>query len=290
MKFKNGDEFVYNREASARGRYKFNGKAMPGVTTVLNEQSKPYLIVWAASEAYKDALTKSKEEIEVIIKNKDWAHKRKGDAAKETGTDAHAVVEEFIKHYITTKTYKEYPKFDDAEVEFSVRRFINWAVKTKVEFLQAEISVCNPVQWYAGSFDFICKIDGKTYLGDFKTSKQIDATYYAQGAAYSKAVNWIQETQGEEKIKFDGVIIVKYVKQEGDIEYFEKLSSGGFGKVVIPAFEVAIKTDIEKHWGYFLAMLYAYNYNKEYEVENFTLQCDISKDWGETFPVDAGRI
>lgn len=291
MKFKNGDEFVYNREASARGRYKFNGKSLPGVTTVLNEQSKQYLIVWAAKTAYEDALSKSKQEIEQIIKDKNWAHKRKGDDAKEIGTDAHGIVEKFVKDYIAEKKYIQ-PNYDGAgpEAKVSVQRFVDWAIKNKVEFLQAEVSVCNPVHWYAGSFDFICKIGEKTYLGDFKTSKQIDATYFAQGAAYAKAVEWIQETQGEAKIKFDGIIIVKSVKQEGDIEYFEKLSSGAFGKVVIPAFEVAIKKDIDKHWGYFLAMLYAYNYNKEYEVTNFELLCDTTKDWGDTFPVDAGRI
>lgn len=300
MRFKNGDEFVFNREASARGRYKFNDKPMPGVTTILNEQSKQYLIVWAASEAYKHVLAlldgsltleALKNLVAQIIKDKNWAHKKKGDDAKEIGTDAHDLVEKFVKNYIATKTYEQ-PDYSNSspESKVSVQRFVDWAIKKNVEFIQSEVSVCNPKYWYAGSFDFICKIDGKYYLGDFKTSKQIDGTYFAQGAAYIKGVEWIQEIQDEVKIKFDGIIIVKSVKQEGDIEYFEKLSNGTFGKVVIPAFEVALTEDIEKHWGYFLAMLYAYNYNKDYEVTQFELTCDTTKDWGEVFPVDAARI
>jgi len=285
MRFKNGDEFVFDRTASARGRYKFNGKSMPGVTTVLNEQAKPYLIDWGAKSAYEDSIGKTKEEIEQILKEKKYAHRQKGDVAKEIGTDAHDIVETFIKTFIATQTY-QIPDYANTSEEsrFSVERFVKWSIDNKVRFVQSEVSVCNPEYWYAGSFDFIAEINGKWWLGDFKTSKSIDATYYGQGAAYIKAVEWIQKTQGEAKIDFAGIVIVKSVKQKEDISFFKKLTNGGFSKEVIPAFEVSFTEQIEKHWNYFLAMLYAYNYNKDYEVKNFTERCTPVADWGEVSP------
>lgn len=292
MRFKNGDEFVVNREASAVGRYKFNDKNMPGVTTVLNEQSKRYLIDWAAKSAYEDSAGKTKEQIESIVRNKQYAHLRKSGEAKDDGSDAHEIVEKFIKDYIDTKEYKvpTYEGYNDG-VRFSVERFVKWAIDNKVEFTQSEISVCNPEEWYAGSFDFIAKINGKWWLGDFKTSKQIDSTYYGQGAAYIKAVNWIQKVQGEAKTEFAGVVIIKSTKSKEDVVYFKKKSGGGLVKEVIPAFEVSYTENVERHWGYFLAMLYAYRYNKDYEVKNFTERCVEVADWdGVNMPEDIVHV
>ncbi|MEG7688993.1 hypothetical protein U2044_15480, partial [Listeria monocytogenes] len=72
---------------------------MTGVTTICNEQSKGFLINWAASEAYKDALTKSPEEIKDILKTKQYAHTKKSDGAKGKGTLAHDHIETFVKGY-----------------------------------------------------------------------------------------------------------------------------------------------------------------------------------------------
>ena len=74
--------FVVDREKSGRGRYQLDGKPLTGVTTICNEQSKGFLVDWAAKEAYKDSIGKSKEEIEEILKNKTYAHTKKGDDAK----------------------------------------------------------------------------------------------------------------------------------------------------------------------------------------------------------------
>lgn len=289
MKLKNGWQFITDRTKAGRGRYaldKNDGRgAVPltGCTTILGEQSKPFLIDWAASEAYKQSLDYIKksatsgangwqyliQEFEQIIKLKKWAHTQKSTDAKDIGTEAHALVESFIDHYIATKEYK-IPDMTQSsyEARVSATRFFDWAIEAKVEFTQSEISVFHGDLYAGGSFDFICKINGDWYLGDFKTSKQIDDTYYAQTAFYIKAVNYIQELQGEVKTDFKGAVIIKSVKQEGDIEYMKK-AGAGWKKVIIPKFEVKFVQDIDRHFLYFKSLFNAYKYNKDQRLEFF---------------------
>jgi hypothetical protein len=254
------DTFVVDRTKSGRGRYQLDGKPLTGVTTICNMQSKDFLITWAATEAYKDSLNLSKEEIKEVLKNKTYAHTRKSDNAKDKGTQAHDLVEEFIKNYIATKEYKSI-KSDDEEVNTSIQRFFDWAKNKKVEFLGSEVSVYSRKHWFAGSFDFICKLDGKLLLGDFKTSKQIDDTYFAQGAGYI-----IAEEETNPDTKFDGVIIVRSIlAKEGQI-WYEKSSNGKAKKMQNDAFEVKISLNVEREKTYFLSLLNLYRYKRGQEV------------------------
>ena len=254
------DSFIVDREKSGRGRYQLDGKPLTGVTTICGMQAKGFLVTWAATEAYKDSLNLSKEEIKDVLKNKNYAHTRKSDNAKDKGTQAHDLVEEFIKNYIATKEYKSL-KSEDEEVDTSIQRFFKWAIDKKVEFLGSEVSVYSREHWFAGSFDFICRIDGKLLLGDFKTSKQIDDTYFAQGAGYI-----IAEEETNPNTKFDGVIIVRSIlAKEGQV-WYEKSSNGKAKKMQNDAFEVKISTNVEREKTYFLSLLNLYRYSKAQEV------------------------
>ena len=255
--------FVVDRSKSGRGRYQLDGKPLTGVTTICNEQSKGFLVSWAAKEAYKDSIGKTKEEIELILKNKTYAHTQKGDDAKGSGTLAHDYVEKFIKQYIETKTYIR-EIIEDEGVSNSVGRFYDWAEKYKVEFIASEVSVYSREFWFAGSFDFICKIDGKTLLGDFKTSKQIDGTYFAQGAGYVIAVE-----ENNKDIKFDGVVIVRSILAKEGQTWYEKSSNGKSKKMTSEAFEVAVSYNLDREKTYFLSLLNLYRYNKAQDVKKW---------------------
>lgn len=264
MQFNQDENFKVNRTASGRGRYQLDGKPMTGVTTICGEHAKGWLTTWAAKEAYLDSRGRSSEEIDDIIKRKSWAHLYRSDNAKDKGTLAHDLVENFVKNYIE---YKEYipEEIEDEEISNSVNRFYTWAYDHKVEFVASEVSVYSREFWFAGSFDFICKIgDGansKTYLGDFKTSKQIDDTYFAQGAGYIIAV---EETNKD--IKFDGVIIVRSILAKEGNTWYEKSSSGKAKKMTNEAFEVVISTDLEREKAYFLSLLNIYRYRMAQKV------------------------
>lgn len=280
-KLPNGDVFEVNRDVGGRGRYKLNDKPLTGVTTILNEQAKPYLIVWAAKEAYKDCVGRTKAQIEEIIKTANYAHTKKSDTAKDIGTEAHDAVEVFIKHNIATGEYLNEYKFTTEQAKVSAHRFFKWAMDNKVKFLESEISVYHGELWYGGSFDFICEIDGKIYLGDFKTSSKIDNTYYAQGTAYMKAVNYIREISGNIKYDFAGTIIVKSTKEAGDKTYLSTNEYGTRKLVTTPAFEVGMSTNIEADWQYFMCLLGIYRYNKNKEIRDFKILPDAPEFYEE---------
>jgi hypothetical protein len=268
------NNFLVDREKSGLGRYKLDGKSMTGVTTITNMQAKGFLITWAASEAYKDCVNLSKEDIQEIVKNKQYAHTRKSDNAKDKGTQAHDYVEKFVKTYIETKSYVR-DTIEDEEVKTSIERFYNWAEENKVDFLGSEVSVYSRTHWYAGSFDFICKIDDKILLGDFKTSKSIDDTYFAQCAGYAIAVE-----ENDETVKFDGVIIVRSILAKDGQVWYEKSSNGKAKKMQNEVFEVAISYNIEREKAYFLSLLNIYRYSKNQEIKKW-YQCEEVEHYQE---------
>jgi len=260
------ENFIVDRLKSGRGRYQLDGKPMTGVTTICNMQAKGFLINWSASEAYKDSLTKTDAEIKEVLKNKTYAHTQKSDSAKDSGTQAHDLVEQFINQYINTGNYvfPVYPVIEDIGVKTSITRFFKWATDNKVEFLGSEVSVYSREHWFAGSFDFICKLNGKLLLGDFKTSKQVDDTYFAQGAGYIIAVE-----ENNPEVKFDGVIIVRSILAEEGAVWYEKSSNGKAKKMQNEAFEVVISENLDREKTYFLSLLNLYRYSKGQEVKKW---------------------
>lgn len=280
MQINKSNNFIANRTKSGRDRYLLDNISMPGVTTITNQQSKGFLVNWAASEAYKDSLTITDDEIKLVLKDKNYAHTRKSKGATDKGTTAHDFVEKFIKDYISTGTYNR-DVIEDEEVANSVYRFYDWAEKHKVEFFASEESVYSREFWYAGTFDFICKIDGKTLLGDFKTSKQIDDTYFAQGAAYAIAVE-----ESNPEIKFDGVIIVRSILAKEGAVWYEKSSNGKAKKMQNEAFEVVCSFNIEREKTYFLSLLNLYRYTKGSEIKRWILAEEVADFPEGDYPID----
>lgn len=272
--------FIVNREQAGRGRYQLDGKPLTGVSTICNTQSKPFLVDWAAKEAYLDAIGKTEAEIRVILKLKKYAHKSKSKESTDKGTLAHSFVEQFVKSYMQSGEY--FPKLsEDEEVNNSIQRFYTWAIDNKVEFIGSEDSVYSRTHWFAGSFDFICKLNGKLLLGDFKTSKQIDGTYFAQGAGYIIAVEEL-----DPELKFDGVVVVRSTLAKEDKVWYEKSSNGKAKKMVQPAFEVAMQFDLERQRTYFLSLLNCYRYARGLSVGEWYLAPVIDYK-EEDYPVNS---
>jgi hypothetical protein len=269
-----------NRDSGGRGRYIYtNGDkdiSLTGVTTILNESAKPFLIDWAAKTAYEDSIGKTDTEVRAIIKDKTYAHKRKKNEATDKGTLAHDYVDEFILDYIKTGKYIK-KHIEDEDVRVSVERFYDWAIFQNVEFLEPDSSVYDPQLMYAGSFDFICRIDGVIYLGDFKTSKHMDDNYPAQCAAYIKARKKIEEIEGLTPYDIRGSVIVRSTLAKEDQVFFKKSSSGAVKKEVVPAFEVKMSTAIDLDFQYFFSCLFLYKYKKAKQVQEWnSLEIDKS--------------
>lgn len=266
------DEFVFDPEGKGKSRYQLNGTGMTGVTTILGAIAKPQLIDWAASEAYKDAVNLSKEEIKAIIVSKNYAHKKRSDSAKDIGKDAHDWVERYIKAKIAGS---ETPELDK-ETAHICQRFRSWAEFNNVTFIASELSVFSRKYFYAGTFDFVCEIEGRRFLGDFKTSSGIyGREYFAQCAAYRLAIEengaFTQDGERMDLSNITGSIIVRSdkmtdteVKAKND-EQTKKYHSSKYDK---SPFEV--KESIEdygKDAKYFLGALVVYKEGFEQEVK-----------------------
>jgi len=266
------DEFVFDPDGKGKSRYQLNGVGMTGVTTILGAIAKPNLIDWSASEAYKDSLVLSKEEIQRIIDEKDYAHKRRSDSAKDIGKDAHDWVERYIKNKIEGGSGIPL----DNSTAHICSRFRDWAERNEVKFIASELSVFSRKYFYAGTFDFVCEINGKRYLGDFKTSSGIyGREYFAQCAAYRIAIEengaFTQNGDRMDLSNITGSIIVRSdkmtdeeVKEKND-KAFAKYKSNRYEK---KAFETAESVeDYSKDIKYFLGALIVYKEGFEYDVK-----------------------
>lgn len=266
------DEFVFDPEGKGKSRYQLNGVGMTGVTTILSAIAKPQLIDWAASEAYKDAVNLSKEEIKAIIESKNYAHKKRSSDATDIGKDAHDWVERYIKSKIDGTKEPEI----DASTDHICRRFRAWAEHKNVKFIASELSVFSRKYFYAGTFDFVCEIDGRRFLGDFKTSSGIyGREYFAQCAAYRLAIEengaFKQDGERMDLSNITGSIIVRSdkltdmeIKAKNDMQT-KKYHSSKYDK---SPFEV--KESIEEYGRdakYFLGALVVYKEGFEQEVK-----------------------
>lgn len=182
--------------------YYLDGKKMTGVTTILGILAKPALISWASKMAceYVRENLKSLDELETVLEKAKNAHAQKRDKAADIGTLAHSFVETYIKTGAYTPT-------ENAQINGMVEKFIGWAKENKVKFIDSEKVVHSVKNFYGGKFDFLCEIDGKTYLGDYKTSSGIYFEMFLQCAGYQLA---LEEQEPETKI--DGHIIVNTTK------------------------------------------------------------------------------
>ena|SRR3990167_188388 len=182
--------------------YYFDGRKMTGVTTILNVLSKPFLIPWASKMAceYVKENLKTIEELDTVLEKAKNAYAQKRDKAADTGTLAHSFVETYIK------TGKFEPT-DNEQINGMVQKFIDWAIENKVKFLESEKLVYSIDKFYGGKLDFVCEIEGKKYLGDYKTGSGIYFEMFLQCAGYQLA---LEEREPETKI--DGHIIVNATK------------------------------------------------------------------------------
>lgn len=200
--------------------YLIDGKPATGVTTIIGVLAKPALIGWAAKTAV-EYLQKLTPDIELGYPKETWAqwldeaktaHNQKRDSAATHGTDAHALVEKYIKLTIST------PGFVIEEEFKPIRPFIEWALTNVDHFLFSERQMFNDEKFIAGTADFGAVMkDGKKLIGDFKTSSGVyGIDYFLQCAGY----RFLAEAEGD--APYDGCVIVRLGKKgakDFDVHY-----------------------------------------------------------------------
>ncbi len=211
--------------------YLIDGKPATGVTTVIGVLAKPALIGWAAkmaveyvkehAEFYDNYSDMGEAGERYLVKDTDLeeartAHTKKKEAAGTHGTEAHALVEKYIKSCMSNDG-KPYPIVEDG-VRQSIGKFVDWAIENVDHFLYSERRMFNKDMFVAGTADFGCVMkDGKKLIGDFKTSSGVyGIDYFLQCAGYKI----LAEAEGD--TPYDGCVIVRLGKKgpaDFDVHY-----------------------------------------------------------------------
>ena len=164
------------------GKYSFNNNPVPRVSYILKQcEDQEYLIQWAAN---------------VGRKKYDFYRTR----ALEIGTIIHGVIDDYILYHLGDPNYKiNYQNFPEFQYDYkdSIDRgfgnFLLWLENLKKHggILEKVVGVEIPVScpWFGGTLDAIFKISGNYYIIDFKSSKQISASYLLQTSAYMWCIN-----------------------------------------------------------------------------------------------------
>lgn len=129
------------------------------------------------------------------LANKGWdeAEAIKADAA-DKGSKIHQACETLLLGEAVGMQAEFSTGDDEKKQELSpdeytgVVSFTEWFNTVKPEIIMNERYVVSTMYGYAGTVDFICRINGQVYIIDFKTSQYIWPSMEAQLSAYKQAV------------------------------------------------------------------------------------------------------
>ena len=179
-------------------KYFYNNKPVPRVTSILSAMlNKDYLLRWANSLGWKRK-----------------SHEKERDLAAEIGTYVHNAIEQYMVNGIELDI-ESIPTQYRFKVLNGYNSFKLWWSKitssNNIEIVACEKELVCP--WYGGTCDFIIKINGRYFLGDFKTSNNVSYEYFLQLAAYRNILRL-------ENIELSGCIILQVDKNEVAFEEF----------------------------------------------------------------------
>jgi hypothetical protein len=156
----------------ARHRYYLDGAGpIPSVTTITGILDKPALTWWrleqlalnAVQDAEMLAIMRDRGDTEAAVKYV-MTRRDAGDAARERGTDFHALAERW---------HKGEPVAVPEALADEWNGYLDWWQEAQPDTLYAEELVANLEHVYAGTFDLIAKLDGETWMLDIKTGKSV---------------------------------------------------------------------------------------------------------------------
>lgn len=191
-----------------------------GVTTILGQTLSKDLMKWAVDSAIaylREKLPFVTEEDLAIAADE---YNRLRDAGGSTGTEAHAMVENFLKG-------KDVPiGKQSAEAQNAFVAFVKWYEDTNPGVINVEEVIYSLQLDYAGTYDCMLRIDGKVYLCDLKTtnaSKKAPNGVYAENflqlGAYALAheEQRIYEASDSKLVKVDGLMVIS-AKKNGKLD------------------------------------------------------------------------
>jgi len=155
--------------------YVVNGQYMPSVTWILNSYPK-------GIEFYKWLASKGWDEAQVIK-----------EEAGDRGNKIHNAISDILGGYEVRIDSKfknskgELEELTGDECE-AILSFLKWKEESKAETIAYDVTVYSEKHGFAGTLDYLCRIDGKVFVVDFKTGQTNYDSYALQVSAYKEAL------------------------------------------------------------------------------------------------------
>lgn len=209
--------------------YRIDGQRKRGVTTIMSAVlAKPSLMLWPMNMAIRYIRDNFDGDMENCLEQAAKAHITLRDAGAYTGTEAHAMVEHFLKTreepingYGYTEAYRAYVAF--------VAWFMGHDHWVEPQVISVEQIVYSPQLDYVGTFDSILRIGDKNYLCDLKTTNAsreapqgVYPDNFIQLGAYAQAYNEERtfdiETAGQsDLVQIDDLMIIS-ARKDGKLD------------------------------------------------------------------------
>jgi len=201
----------------AHGYSTQDGRAVPGVTTIIGELAKPALVGWAgktvglAAVDHGAACYAAGKEGTRAPAFPRWGEILYGkrDKAAADGTAAHNL---FERHLNGEEVERSPHDSDGAWQAFENAKL--WLSTTGIDFKvwSHERPMVHPSECFAGTPDAIARQDGKTWLADWKTGG-LYPEHCIQMAAYREL---LRECEG---IEVEGCHLVRFHRDHGDFAH-----------------------------------------------------------------------
>lgn len=181
-----------------------DGRIVPSVTTILKAEAKPAIEQWVANQTAAYAVTHLEE---LMTHSEQWGYnqlrwysKRKPDpdapdlnitnyhqGVLEDAADQGTWIHEWIQADIVPGL--QYPDVLNANQNHwdMVEAWETWKSGKEFEPLHTEITAWNGEEGYAGTFDGMWRINGRTVLMDIKSSRGVWGSAWMQLAALRAA-------------------------------------------------------------------------------------------------------
>jgi len=185
------------------------GKRLPSVTTVISSLgwNKRALMHWAWKMGV-DGLD----------------YKKVSGEAADIGTIAHAMVQDFINRkmqdldpqhvYSPELEEGKYAPEDVEKASVAFAAFEAWWEQHNIIPKATEMKLASNVHGYGGTLDFVCSLDDRPALVDFKTSKGVYPDHLIQLSAYQQL---FAEAQGGRMLD---LFLLRIDKETGIFEFY----------------------------------------------------------------------
>lgn len=193
-----------------------------GVTTILGAVLAKDFVSWALDCMAEALLPKAPVITAKDIEEAKGASAFKRDSGASTGTEAHAMVENYLKQVIVLDNTAS------VEAQNAYNAFVKWFELVTPEVVNVEEVIYSQEFGFAGTYDCMLKIDGKVYLCDLKTtntSRKAPNGVYAENFIQLGAYALAHEEQrvyeaangGTKLLPIEGLMVIS-AKKNGKLD------------------------------------------------------------------------